>query len=326
MRNMLTAQLYDNDHEAATLGGAELLDDWEKNPGTTLWLDIDGPLDEATSQLLRTRLGLHTLALMDASRDRHPPKIEDFEDHTFVIYKGLAAGSDNIDCGTIQIALFVGERFLVTRHSGPSPSIERLRQELAGDTTPENHRPDTLAIRLSRLIVDRYLKILLALEPRLEVLEQRLMGEGGDQTLGELVAHKSDLTRLQRVFHYHTEVAKNLKDGSHPGFRPDQRHATHDVYEHQDRAGSLAALYYQLASDLIEGYISVSSHRLNQIMRVLTIITAIFVPLSFLAGIYGMNFENMPELHSRWGYFTLLAVMAVVATTLLLTFRRKRWL
>lgn len=99
-----------------------------------------------------------------------------------------------------------------------------------------------------------------------------------------------------------------------------------DVYEQQDRLDSLCTLYYQLASDLIEGYISVSSHRLNQIMRVLTIITAIFVPLSFLAGVYGMNFDHMPELHSRRGYITLLGIMGFTATVLLLTFRRKRWL
>ena len=98
------------------------------------------------------------------------------------------------------------------------------------------------------------------------------------------------------------------------------------MYEHQERAGSLASLYYELASDLIDSYISIASHRLNQIMKVLTIITAIFVPLGFLAGIYGMNFENMPELHSRSGYFILLSVMAGIAVTLLAIFRKIRWL
>lgn len=182
-----------------------------------------------------------------------------------------------------------------------------------------------MAVRLSRFIVDRYLKVLLELEPRLEVLERDLMGESGEEILGESVTHKSDLTRLQRIFHYHVQVARELAGRIHPGFKPEDEHGLIDVHEQQEQANSLCALYYQLATDLIEGFISVSSHRLNQIMRILTIITAVFVPLSFLAGVYGMNFENKPELHSRWGYFTLLAVMGFVATILVYVFRRKRW-
>ena len=111
-----------------------------------------------------------------------------------------------------------------------------------------------------------------------------------------------------------------------PGIGAERIHEINDVYEQQERASSLATLYYELASDLIEGYISLASHRLNYIMKILTIITAIFVPLSFLAGVYGMNFENMPELHSQSGYFITLAIMGFIATILLLLFWRKRWL
>ena len=133
---------------------------------------------------------------------------------------------------------------------------------------------------------------------------------------------EEDAVELQVVL----EVLRDLRGGLVPGLSTDDDHAITDLYEQQERARSLADLFYGLASDLAEGYISVASHRLNHIMRVLTIITAVFVPLSFLAGIYGMNFENMPELDSRWGYFTLLGVMGLVAATLLLTFRHKKWL
>jgi magnesium transporter len=109
------------------------------------------------------------------------------------------------------------------------------------------------------------------------------------------------------------------------GFSDALEHELNDVFEQQERANSLTTLYYELASDLIESYISIASHRLNQVMKILTIITAVFVPLSFLAGIYGMNFENMPELHSASGYF-LLGVMAGIALLLLFIFRKMRWL
>lgn len=323
---MLTVRLYRPSTGQAEQGGLDLLDDWQSDSATTVWLDMRGALDAGLQQLLGERLGLHPLALQDASRDRHPPKVEIFEDHTFVIFKGLAADAVSIDGGTIQIAAFVGERFLVTRHSGDSPSIERLSAEVERQPDLFRRGPGAMAARLSRFIADRYLRVLLDLEPRLEELEEAITGDSGEAILGELVAHKADLTRLQRFLHYHVQVARELRSAVHPGFRSQDGHDLTDVLEHQERASSLCAMFYQLAHDLIEGYISVSSHRLNQIMRILTIITAVFVPLSFLAGIYGMNFENMPELHSRWGYFALLCVMVLVATTLLYTFKRKRWI
>jgi len=322
---MITLQLYHKTNNRQTIGGIELLDQWQRDESQVLWFDIEGPLDEATSNLLQEQMGLHPLALQDAARDRHPPKIEEFSDHTFLIFKGLSADSENIDCSTIQISLFVSERFLVTRHSGESPGIIKLRKELEVGLDLFASGPGAMAARLARLFINRYLKILLDLEPRLEYLEESLMGKSGDKILTELVAHKSNLTRLQRVFYYHTQVVRELNNAPHPGFLADQRHVLTDVYEQQERVGSLCTMYYQLASDLIEGYISVSSHRLNQIMRVLTIVTTIFVPLGFLAGIYGMNFENIPELHSRWGYFILIGVMALIASSLLFIFHRKRW-
>ncbi len=318
-------QLYHPQHKTLVRGGVELLETWKAEQTSVVWLDVSGPLDLSAQALLHEHFGLHELALLDASRDRHPPKLEIFDDHSFLIFKGLSADSVDIDFASIQIAVFVGERFLITRHSAESPSLERLRGEFEAE--PEQFAdPGALMARFGRIMVDRYLKILLALESDLEMKEQALVQSPDDTILHTLIAYKADLTRLRRIFHYHTEIMSALKGGLLPGFHADHEHVLNDLYEHQERVMSLADLYYQLASDLIDGYISVSSHRLNQIMKVLTIVTVIFVPLSFLAGIYGMNFENMPELSSRLGYFLLLGIMATIATLLLYVFRRKRWL
>lgn len=323
---MPTIHRYDPTSGQLESGGMALLDKWESDDDSLIWLDVDGALDDNLAQVLQDRIKLHPLALQDAARDRHPPKIERFSNCTFLIFKGLNADSVDIDCGTTQIAAFIGDRFLVTRHGGRSPSIERLRSELEADPARFAKGPGALMIRLGRLIVDRYLKILLALEPKLEVYEKGLLGDNSETILAELIAHKSDLIRLQRVFHYQAEVTEKLVVADLPGFNAEDQHGLIDVHEQQARVKSLCALYYQLAADLIDGYISVTSHRLNQIMRVLTIVTVVFVPLSFLAGIYGMNFQNMPELQSRWGYYALLTLMLSVAATLIITFRRKRWL
>jgi magnesium transporter len=270
--------------------------------------------------------GLHPLAVQDAQRDRHPPKVESFQDHTFVLLKGLDADTQDIDFGTIQIAIFVGERFVVTRHTGISPSIDKLWSRVEEEPGLLAAGADSLGVRLSGIVVNRYLPILLALEVRLDELEEEMIARPRDVLLAELVQHKANLKKLRRIVTYHVQLFQTIKTTLPAGIREDLRHELTDVYEHLERTMSLAALYYELASDLMDGYITMASHRLNQIVKVLTIVTTIFVPLSFMAGVYGMNFAYMPELELRYGYFILLGLMASVVCGLLLLLYRKGWL
>jgi len=310
------------------VGDHSLIDAWRAAPGTRLWLDLADNDPEVERRLMIDRFGLHPLAVSDALHPRHPPKLEGFADHAFLLLKGIGPAQARFDFATLQIAIFVGTDFLVTRHSAPSTSIDRLWQELQDDPSRLAQGPDAAALRLARLSIDHYTQRLLTLEPWLEDLEDDLAAHPRDEKLAELTRTKTDLRRFRRVLRYHVQIFEDLLDDDE---RPAQitaarRHEINDVYEHQERAASLATLYYEVATDLIDGTISLASHRLNNIMKVLTIVTAIFVPLSFLAGIYGMNFEQMPELHTRYGYFILLGVMATLATTLLVVFRRKRWI
>ncbi|MBT9567871.1 MAG: magnesium/cobalt transporter CorA [Thiobacillus sp.] len=323
---MIRTLLYQPATRSVTSGDADQLGDWQQQPDSLLWIDLADNAPHAELSLLVEHFGLHPLAIQDAQRSRHQPKIEVFEDHTFILLKGLGPDRNDFEFETIQIALFVGARFLVTRHSAASPSIDTLWQALLDDSALFSHGTGSLALRLSRISVDRFLSRLLTLEPRLEDLEQEIVAHPHDAILTELMSYKTTLRKFRRGLVYHQQIFLDLIDTSPPQFGAERVHETKDVYEHQERAGSLATLYYEVASDLIEGYISLASHRLNNIMKILTIVTAIFVPLSFLAGIYGMNFENMPELKSRSGYFILLSVMGTIALVLLLVFRRRRWL
>ena len=310
------------------VGGVELIASWRDHPDSVIWVDLVENQQATEAELLEREFGIHPLAIEDAQRDRHPPKIEAYSDYTFVLLKGLSADSKDIDFDTIQLTLFVGENFLITRHSGPSKSINRLETHLASQSDVTEYSDlSKLALLLCRFVVDRYLNILLALEPRLEELEELMLERSDDSMLAELIGYKSDLKRLGRFATYHEQLFRSLRDKTFPGFSDsDRTHEIIDVWEQQERTCSLSLLYYETASDLIDGYISIASHRLNQIMKILTIVTAVFVPLSFLAGIYGMNFENMPELHSRSGYFILLGVMLTIATTFLVAFKRMKWL
>ncbi|MEP2776545.1 MAG: magnesium/cobalt transporter CorA [Luteolibacter sp.] len=307
-------------------GGEELVGRWMEDSAAIIWLRFTGELGEDSQQLLRDKFGIHRLALQDATRDRHPPKLEEFADHTFLIFKTLTGESTDTKVATLQSILFVGERFLITRSSQPCKAVAKVWKAELKNPIRFRKGPDALASRLMRLYVDGYMEILLQLETKLEELETGLLDKVDDSVLAVVTGYKGRLKRLRRIFLYHEQMLRDLRMAKHKGFRPERIHELTDVYEQQERANSLTLLYYELASDLIDGYLSLSSHRLNQIMKVLTIVTVVFVPLGFLAGIYGMNFEYMPELHSRSGYYILLSVMASIAIVLLLSFKRRKWL
>ncbi len=308
-------------------GGAELISDWQNSDDSLIWVNLDESLSRQVIEPIAEVFGLHPLAIQDALRERHPPKLEAFDDTTFILLKGLSADVAELEYSTIQLAIFIGPRFLLTRHSAPSVSVTTLKQELAvNPRLALQGGAEGLALRLCKILSGRYLKLLLGLEPRLEKLEDEILIDTEDDILAELINKKTELKKLRRVFLYHQQIFRQLQDDADFTVFRQRIHELNDVYEQQERASSLASLYYELASDLVDGYLSVSAHRLNEIMKVLTIVAAIFIPLTFLAGIYGMNFDNMPELHSTVGYFVVLVVMAIIAVALLVLFRKKRWL
>ncbi len=323
---MIRTVLYRPDQGIIERGSAELVDAWEQDKDCVIWVNLNDNNVEDETRLLTDRFGLNPLAIQDAQRIRHPPKVEDFGNFSFLLFKGLHGDATGLQFQTIQLALFVGERFLITRHSGSSQSINMLNDEVNKPDSPITKGADVLALRLLRIMVDRYLKMILALEPRLEEIEDEMISRPRDELLAELINYKTNLKKYMRVLAYHVQLLSVLRRHRLPHFGKNREHLINDVYEQEERVSSLASLYYDTASDLIDGYISVASHRLNNIMKILTIITAIFVPLSFLAGIYGMNFQNMPELQSRSGYFILLGFMASIVLILLYVFRKKKWL
>jgi magnesium transporter len=170
---------------------------------------------------------------------------------------------------------------------------------------------------------------MLEFEERLSDLEDGLLADISEADMKELVAYRSRLRKLRRVFNYHQVLTDSIwrHGGPYLGEGDDGLgHIRRDVYDRCERLYSLCSMYYELCSDLVEGHISLSSHNLNGTMKILTIISAIFVPMTFMAGIYGMNFEHMPELGWRYAYFGLLGLMATMAVSMLVVFKKIKWL
>ncbi len=308
-------------------GGADVLDAWRAGAREGLiWIDLDEETEDAQRALFR-EFFIHPLAVQDALRTRHPPKLEVFDSATFLLLRGLDAAQPGLDFGVIQLALFAGDGFLITRHSGRSVSVEIVRRELfAGE--PEAH-PDSslaLALRIANKLARRYVDLLLSLESRLDEIEDEMFVDPHDGLLNELTRYRSKLRQLQRIARYHTMLSARLRDQRAELEAEHLVHEMVDLYEQNERAVSLSELYHHIAQDLSDSYLALSSHRLNRVMQILTVFTVIFVPLTFIAGIYGMNFENMPELKSSIGYFAVIAVMLLIATIQLVYFRRRKWI
>lgn len=313
--------------EKAVIGSSELISQWQSNDQATLWIDLDNVNAEEEKRLL-TQFNCHPLAISDAQRERHPPKIELFKDYIFMLYRGIIANDEGLRFGHLQISMFIGQRVLITRHPQSSLAINELFN-LSSEKYLKRS-PVHLALRLFHSSCGYYLKELFTFEAELEKIEDDFQFNGNDQMMKKITAHRSQLVKIRRTFNYHVSIGDTLKafvdDDDTNLITNKEIHTVNDLRERLDRLLSLSQMYYDICGDLINGYMSVTSHQLNATMRVLTVITALFVPLTFLAGIYGMNFEYIPELKADNGYFILLGVMAVVSVVLLMVFKKKRWL
>lgn len=309
------------------IGGQELVSQWQQDESTTLWIDLD-KVEKSQEKEILTQFGCHPLAILDAQRERHPPKVELFSDFIFLLYRGFVAKEDNLTFEHVQISMFIGQRVLITGHPESSVAINTLFN--ASSEKYLARSPIHLALKIFHSSCGNYLQQLFSFEAHLEKIEDQFQVSGNDATMREITAHRSRLVKIRRTFNYHVTVGNTLnsylEDDETSLITDKEIHAVNDLRERLDRLLSLSQMYYDICGDLINGYMSVTSHQLNATMRVLTVITALFVPLTFLAGIYGMNFEYIPELKFEHGYFTLLGVMSVISVGLIALFKKKRWL
>ena len=305
---MLRAQLHNSDGSHSE-GGLELLEHWRQDPQAHLWVDLENE-DPAAVRSFLEYLDIHTLAIEDVLRYRNPPKTQDYDHYTLLLYRDLPVFNADLTNEQQNISLFACERCLISIHQKPSEALTHYWSTAYRDGLLPS--PGLLATRIIRHATAHYLDVLLTFEPVLTDLEDTLQDEPSDALMMELVAYQSRLRRLRRIFDYHQRLVENMREDIPQRLIDedgDIEHALQVLYERCERTHGLCNLYYEICGDLLKGYLSVASHSLNNTMKVLTIITALFLPLTLIAGIYGMNFDYMPELHWRYGYFTVLGAM-----------------
>ena len=317
--------LFDPKQQTTQVGGEELLAEWKEQKDTLIWINLHN-YNESKERLLLEDLGLHELAIQDALRKRHPPKLESYQGHEFLMLRDFEESDSSLELQFSPLSIFIKERILITRHSKKSESIDWLTEKIKRDSELLAEGSAALALQLANHLSRRYVHLLIDFEPRMDILETEMFDRPNDDLLSEITKLKSRLRYLKRNMNYHKLVAVELKEESPAIFSRELSHQITDFYEQVERSQTIATLFYDVLADLSDGYLALSSHRLNKVMQILTVITVIFVPLTFVAGIYGMNFKYIPELEFKSGYFVVLGFMVVTTITLLALFRRKGWL
>lgn len=290
------------------------------------WLDIEfDPNDIGDIKAILSHWGCHQLAISDALRHRHPPKFEQFSEQFFLLYRGIHEAVGPLDFDHQQIGFFIAADHLITLHPKTVISIEHYKNSPKLNQLLQT--PAALALSIIHTSAGLYLENILTFEDDLSDAEDKLYSGSGENTLTQLASYKAKLIKLKRVFNYHQALCSEIRslNDNNELVVPINPHLINDLYERLERLHSLSQMHYDICADMIDSYISITSHQLNTSMRILTVVTAIFVPLGFLAGVYGMNFDHIPELHMPQGYFILLGVMATIATTSLYLFKKKGW-
>ncbi|WP_337840928.1 magnesium transporter CorA family protein [Rheinheimera sp.] len=291
--------------------------------GSRFWINLTDATALEQQQVLEL-FRIHPVIAEDFLRDRHPPKLDTSNSFQLLILRGFAATDFSDYPGHCQLNLLFNEQVMLMKFYSPQPAPHILLpfSALKGLETKGWAKQYIHAVAAS------YLHKLIQFEEDLGELEDAMQSNGNDQRMAQIMKFRSVFRKIDRNLAYQKEIFADLlyeEDDSHPFRLLFEGVELRDFYEKFERLHSMVQMYYDQLSDLVDGYMSTSSHQINEKMKVLTILTAVFVPLTFIAGVYGMNFKYMPELETQWGYHLTLAVMLGVAIGLLVWFKVRRW-
>jgi magnesium transporter len=298
------------------------------NDQELLWLDIIKPSKEDLS-LLKNYFNVHQLTVEDALQPFHLPKIESFDQYIFVVWQVLNDNPETDEIENSQISFVLGEKFLITIHHDAIPIIDDLeKQMLKGDCTIENcsllRGTDWVMRSILDKSTDGYFPIVDAINDRSDDIEDLIFENADQKQLKELFDLKRKLLQIRKVVSPQRDAITELVRFE-KYVKPENIAYFRDIFDRLLRILDLVDSARDIISGSMDIYLSAVSNRLNEIMKKLTIVATIVLPLSLVTGIYGMNFRFMPELHSRYGYFTVLASMVIFSVVMFIYFKKKNW-
>ena len=315
------AERVEEDHTVAQL--PELL----RDESLVIWVDMMEPTLDDDNVLLNV-FKFHPLTVEDCRANRHHPKVEEFPDYLYYIVHGVRTDASPERFNTIELDGFIGRNYVLTYHHDPLHAIDVVKQRVRSSPITCQRGAAFVLHGIIDLIVDDYLPVMDDFDERITALEDDIFQthRPDDSILEEILDIKRSVLRLRRITSKQLDVLYRMSHGQFGLIGGSALPFYRDIYDHLVRVTDLAESYRDLISGALDAYLSVVSNRMNEIMKVLTIFSAIMLPLTFIAGVYGMNFEYMPELHSRYGYFAAWIIMIVVASFMLYFFWRRGWI
>lgn len=291
------------------------------------WINIDGLHDLEIIEKIGAHFNLHPLNVEGIANTEQRPKSEDLVDYLFIVLKMLYLEEGNDDVVAEQVSLVLGSNFVISFQERQGDVFEQIRDRIRNAKGRiRKMGSDYLGYSLIDAIVDNYFVVLEKLSGKVELLEEELLPNPKPETLPAIQGLKRALISLRKSVWPLREVISALERGESPLIKKTTRPYLRDVYDHTIQVIDTTEALRDMVAGILDIYLSGLSNRMNEVMKVLTIIATIFIPLTFIAGIYGMNFQYMPELKWRYSYAVVWIVMGIVGLSMLVYFRKKRWL
>ncbi len=298
------------------------------NPDNLVWVDMEAPTKEET-RILADVFHFHPLTIEDAVETRNHPKVESYNNYLFLIVHGVTMETNTSNFVTRELDVYLGKNFVVTFHHDGFRSIDSVKNHIRNNTFLCERGADYLLHQILDQLIDFYIPVVDDFDQAINNLEDRIFemqGGGDNKILSEVMNLKRSVGRLIRISSKQLDVFSRLANGEFPLIKERSLPFYRDIYDHLHRVSTLSENYQELVGGLMNLHFNVVANRTNDIVKFLTIFSAIILPLSLIAGIYGMNFENMPELKTRNGYFLALGSMVLIAVAFLIYFWHRGWI
>ncbi len=309
-----------------TINSIEELEPY-KGTDTITWVIVDGLQDVSIIDAIGQHFGIHPLILEDILNTHQRPKFEEFDDYLYIVVKALAVPDDEFGVDYEQVSLLLLNNFVFTFKEKPDAIFDPLFIRLDNEKSQiRNFGADYLTYVIMDSIVDEYFTLQDTFDELIEAVEDELLANPTAQTLATIQKIRRELIFLRRSVSPLRELLAGILRSESPLLDAKTQRYFRDVYDHVIRVTEAIESYRDLIAGMLDIYLSSVSNKMNETMKVLTVFASIFIPLTFIAGVYGMNFEFMPELKWRWGYPALWLVFIGVSVSLLRFFKKKQWL
>lgn len=298
-----------------------------KETQTTTWLNIDGIHNLELIENIGKQFDIHPLTLEDIVNTGQRPKVEEFDNYLYIVLKMIHVAEDSNEIRSEQVSLVLGNTFLISFQEAPEDVFDPVRERIRkGRSRIRKGGVDYLAYALMDAVVDHYFVILEKVGAAIEALEEDLLTDPTPKTMQSIHDLKRELIYLRRQVWPTREVINTVAKGDLSLVQENTVVFFRDVYDHTIQIVDTIESYRDVLSGMLDLYLSTISNRMNEVMKVLTIIATIFIPITFVAGIYGMNFKFIPELEWKWGYPAFWILVSGLVLIMFGFFRRKKWL